>query len=97
MKIPDISNRALDDLTGIWEYIAVDSPNQADRLVEVIYKRCQMIADHPKIGRERDSLHRGLRSFPVGNYVVFYEIRRDEVVIVRILHGAQDTDSIMRQ
>jgi toxin ParE1/3/4 len=32
----------------------------------------------------------GLRSFPVGNYVVFYRIVPEGIELVRVLHGARD-------
>ncbi|WOH80327.1 type II toxin-antitoxin system RelE/ParE family toxin [Bradyrhizobium sp. BEA-2-5] len=31
-----------------------------------------------------------IRSFPVGNFVLFYEAFRNGVEIVRVLHGARD-------
>lgn len=48
------------------------------------------------MGRLRDELTEGLRSFPVGRYVIFYRIVQDGVEIVRVLHGARDLDSIFR-
>ena len=46
------------------------------------------------MGRRRDELKKGLRSFPVKKYVVFYFIIDDGVKIARVLHGAQDIDSM---
>jgi toxin ParE1/3/4 len=36
----------------------------------------------------------GLRSFPVGRYVIFYLQVQDSLQIVRILHGARDLDAV---
>jgi toxin ParE1/3/4 len=45
------------------------------------------------MGRERNELVPGLRSFPIGRYMIFYEPLPDGVVIVRVLHGARDIDT----
>lgn len=52
-----------------------------------------MLADNPQAGRERPELGRGIRSFPVGNYIVFYEATACGPKIVRVLHGARDITS----
>jgi len=49
-----------------------------------------MLVHTPLAGRERPEPGRGLRSFAVGNYVVFYIARSDGVEIVRVLNGRQD-------
>jgi len=35
-----------------------------------------------------------LRSFPVGQYVIFYRVAVDAVEIVTVIHGARDLDSL---
>ena len=45
------------------------------------------------MGRARDELAPGLRSFPIGRYVIFYEPLPDGVAIARVLHGARDIDA----
>jgi toxin ParE1/3/4 len=42
------------------------------------------------MGANRDRLGSGLRSFPVGNYLVFYRTVPDGIELVRLLHGARD-------
>jgi toxin ParE1/3/4 len=34
-----------------------------------------------------------LRSFPVGNYVIFYIPIPDGIEVVRVMHGRQDIDA----
>lgn len=60
------------DLTAIWDYIAADSPRAADTLLVRIEATFDMLAETPFAGRERRELRAGLRSFPVGNYLIFY-------------------------
>ena len=83
-------SRAEEDLDSIWGFIAADNVKAADRLVERIGKVFEMLVHTPLAGRERPELRHGLRSFAVGNYVVFYIARSDGVELVRVLNGRQD-------
>ena len=46
------------------------------------------------MGRARPELAADLRSFPVGNYIIFYRPIEDGVEIVRVLSGARDIDAL---
>ena len=83
------------DLDEIWWYIAQDSPNQADRFLERIQEVCLSLADFPNMGGCRDELKAGLRSHPVGNYLVFYFPLENGVDIVRVLHGSRNIDALL--
>ena len=52
--------------------------------------RCQFLADNPLMGCVHPELRPGLRSFPHGDYLIFYRPLRDGVSIVRVLHGSRD-------
>jgi toxin ParE1/3/4 len=84
--------RAKADLADIWEFIADDSDEQADAFIDLIDQKFQMLAQQSGIGRRRDELADGLRSFPVGRYVIFYLAIPGGVQIVRVLHGARDLE-----
>jgi len=86
--------RALIDLAEIWDYIADDSEARADSFVTTIDVKFHTLAKQPGIGRLRDELAAGLRSLPVGRYVIFYLSLADGVEIIRVLHGARDIDII---
>ena len=58
--------RAKADLAEIWEFIADDSDAHADAFIDLIDQKFQVLAHQPGIGRRRDELADGLRSFPVG-------------------------------
>ena len=83
------------DLLDIWNYVADDSPAKADRLLDSIDKRCQTLSRFPKMGRVRNELGPSLRSFPVGNYVIFYREVSKGIEIIRVLHGARDIEAII--
>ncbi|HTO63621.1 MAG TPA: type II toxin-antitoxin system RelE/ParE family toxin [Bradyrhizobium sp.] len=48
---------------------------------------------NPLAGRQRADIQRGLRSFPVGSYVIFYVPLPDGIEVVRVMHGRQDIDA----
>jgi toxin ParE1/3/4 len=81
------------DLDDIWYYVATRSGSTdiADRLIDSITSRFELLAQHPLAGRSRDGdLRGGLRSFPVGEYVVIYRVEHEDVVILRVLQGNRD-------
>lgn len=86
--------RAQIDLAEIWEYIADDSEARADAFIETIDQKYKALAARPNMGRQRDEIEEGLRSFPVGRYVIFYRPIAEGVEIIRILHGARDIDAV---
>lgn len=89
-----VSDTARSDLDEIWFYIAQDNPDAADRFVRVLVSRFPLLASMPEIGRAREELSPHLRSFPVGNYVIFYRPSDSGVEIARVLHGARDFPSL---
>jgi toxin ParE1/3/4 len=78
---------ALSDLEDIFAYIAADNPDAAARLVERIEDVAKRIAVSPFLGQATS--RPGFRRFPVGNYLIVYEIGRDEVIIHYVRHGAR--------
>ncbi|MCI0438505.1 MAG: type II toxin-antitoxin system RelE/ParE family toxin [Chloroflexi bacterium] len=88
---------AQDDLDEIWDYISQNSPASATRLLRRIDRVCDMLSDNPYIGRARSELAPGLRSFPVGSYIVFYRPIEDGVEVVRVVHGSRDIEALFEQ
>ena len=84
------SRQARADLAEIWRYIAADNPAAARRLLERIEAVARLLAERPLMGRPRPNLAPGLRSFPVGAYVLYYRPVSAGIRIVRVLHGARD-------
>ncbi len=83
------------DLDSIWYYVASRSGSIAiaDRLIDSLTDRFFLLANHPNLGRMRDEdLSSGVRSFPVGQYVIFYRIEADDVLILRVLRGSRNIE-----
>jgi len=75
------------DLDEIWLHIARDSVEAANRVVDSITERFRLLCGSPNIGRKRDELVPGMRSFVVGNYLIFYNAIAAGIEVVRVLHG----------
>jgi len=88
-----VSPEAEAELDDIWFYVAreIGSIEIANRLIEAITERFWLLAQHPQIGRRRDhDLRAGLRSFPVGEYVIIYRIEDEDALILHVMRGSRD-------
>ena len=82
------------DVLQIWDHIADDSLTAADHWVDRLDEEFRLLATQPMMGRARDELASGVRSFPFGRYVVFYVPLDDGIDVIRVLHGSRDIDAI---
>lgn len=83
---------ALADLEGIGDYIARDNPRRAASFVAELRRQCAKIAGNPAGYRLRPELGECIRSCAYGNYVIFFTVQAEALMIVRILHGAMDIE-----
>ena len=94
-----IAPQAESDLDDIWYFLATESGSVdiADRFVDAIMARFANLANHPYIGRQRDhDLRPGVRTFPVGDYIIAYRVDGDDVLILRVLRGSRDIEGLFR-
>lgn len=92
-----ISPEALQDMSDIHNYIAMDDPDAADRVVLAFESNVALLTTQPEIGQLMPRL-RGLHMWVVTefpNYLMFYRLRAGIVEIVRVLHGARDLRSVL--
>jgi toxin ParE1/3/4 len=92
-----VAPEAAIELHDIWDYITAQSGHRktADHAIEAIVDRFAVLARRPHVGRRRDDLRPGLRSFPAGNYVILYRIDGDDVIILRVIHGRRDLPALL--
>ncbi len=88
------SRKARLDLLEIWAYIAEDSPNAADKLLDLIDEKCNLLNENKGLGQARPDISENMRYFPVKNYLILYQEQPFGVEIVRVVHGARDIDTI---
>jgi toxin ParE1/3/4 len=86
------------DLADIYEYISVDNPSAAERLLSRIEKDLGSLATQPLLGRiprDPDIARLGYRYLIIADYLAFYRLEPSVVLVHRILHGARDYVDIL--
>ena len=80
---------AADDLERICDYIAQSRPDSARRVAQSVIERIDTLETFPHLGRP-GRVH-GTReiAFPPLPFLAVYEVEEEQIVVLRILHGAQ--------
>jgi toxin ParE1/3/4 len=82
------------DLLDIWLDESVKSTEIADRVIDEITSIYENLITFPEMGRARDELFPGYRSFPKGQFLIFYRLIPEGIEIVRVIHGARNLDEL---
>jgi toxin ParE1/3/4 len=91
-----LSSEARKDLIAIGDYIARDNPLRASTFVRELAKACVELSSTPlgyPIVRRYEA--KGIRRRVYGNYQIFYRVTGEQVFVIRVLHGARDTDALL--
>jgi len=68
-----LTNKAVQDLTEIWNYTyEYWSESQADIYYETLIKNCQEIADKPDLGKNYEGIIKHLLGMRAGHHIIFY-------------------------
>jgi len=79
------------DLNDIWEYIAQDNIDSADRWIGKLLDLFETIGRAPGIGHKRvDLTAYAVLFFPVDDYLIIYRAIPPTVEIVAVTQGARD-------
>lgn len=95
-EVASFSAQARADLNAILAYVGRSNPGYAPDFVARIERRCDRVARHPTIGRQRPEIGTEIRSLCVGRYVVFYRIIDAGIEIIRVLSGERDLPAQFR-
>ncbi len=90
------SSAANADIEGIAFYIFDLNPVAADHFLDALEETCELLAQHPLIGRPRPELAEGMRSFAVGNYLLFYTPAPHGIEVVHVIYGGRDLPEVFR-
>ena len=92
----EITLTAEADVAEIWDYIAQDSPGNAEMFIgrlteqietlETFPERCPLIAENRILGTT-------YRHLIYGHYRTIFRIAGQTVIILRVIHGARLLDS----
>ena len=83
------------DLIAVWLQVAADGGlNRADDYISKLQAICELLASQPDMGVNRPDITKGVRSFPVDRYVIYYEHFGPKLSVLRVWHTAQDPESL---
>ncbi|MGA9565250.1 MAG: type II toxin-antitoxin system RelE/ParE family toxin [Candidatus Korobacteraceae bacterium] len=82
---------AVSDLDEIWDFIAADNLDAADRVIAEILASVEAIVAFPNHGHERPDLtSRRLRFILVRDYLIAYAPEEKPLWIIAVLHGRRN-------
>ena len=83
-------------LKDIHNYIALDNPSAAKRVILGIYDKVQILKRYPKIGHKYNFEREDIRILLYGHYRIAYLIKSDKNIdILGVFHGALDIDKYL--
>ena len=94
--IVHLTREAEADLEVIGDHIAQHDPARAVAFIRVLRDKCLSLAELPHGFPivERYAAH-GLRRRVHGNYLIFYQVEAERIVVIHVLHGARDYEPLL--
>jgi toxin ParE1/3/4 len=86
-----LSEAAARDIDEILEQSLVEfGVRQMETYYTLLMRRLELLGGNPAIGSVAEDIRPGYRRFPHESHVIFYTIRTEDVLVVRILHQRMD-------
>ena len=63
---------------------------QRDVYRDEIGRTLEILRENPRLGRPRDEIAAGLRSFRIRQHVIYYRVTAGTVIVLRVMHGKMD-------
>jgi len=81
---------AVDRVSEIAEYIAMDNTAAAEKWVDTIFKKVKELQNFPESGRiVPETENKSIRELIYGNYRIIYRAEKDAISVLTIRHGKQ--------
>jgi addiction module RelE/StbE family toxin len=81
------SNRAIERLAAIHDYIAHDTPQRAGTMLKELFESVEQLRMFPHSGKVVPEYERvEIREVLASNYRILYRISNDRIEIVNVLH-----------
>ena len=86
------------DLDDIWEYIAADDIDAADRWIAKLFDAFETLGGRPTSGHKRQDLTElPVLFWPVGTYLILYRPDREPIEIVAVTQGSRDAPAFLHR
>jgi len=83
--------KAVSDLARLHEFLAPVDPQAAARVVQRLTTTAGRLLDLPRIGEKLERYEpREVRRLLVGKYEIRYEVRDENIFILRVWHTRED-------
>ena len=93
---------AQEDIHDIVSYLGEQSYDMGDRFFDQINKTLERLSDMPELGtvtRWKDRRSKPIRIWSVKNFpnhLIFYQVETDELVVLRVLHGSTNYETLFQ-
>jgi toxin ParE1/3/4 len=95
---PRVSREAERDLDDLEAWLVANwGPKAAANVIEAILSKIASLPELPYAGVPRPEVGEGVRFVISGRHLIYYEASERGLLVLRILHAAQDRDVIMRK
>ena len=87
---------ASEDIIEITRYFDEQDVNLGEKFLKYLDETYEMIANMPELGELQRFRHPAMQNARIRrikkftNYLIFYRIESDKIVILRVLHAARD-------
>ncbi|TDQ17544.1 toxin ParE1/3/4 [Algoriphagus boseongensis] len=87
-----LSQKAIDDLSAIWEYtFETWSEQQADNYYWQLLEDCKNVAENQFLGKQYPEISQEIFGFKSGEHLIFYrKLNPSSIEVIRILHSRMD-------
>ena len=84
------TERSLEDLNEIHDYIARDSKSYANLFIKKLYAAVQKLKEFPNLGRVVPEVYiLSVREIIFQNYRIIYRTMTDYIEIITVFHGSR--------
>jgi toxin ParE1/3/4 len=66
-------------------------------MVDLLVEAFSRLLSMPDMGRAREELRPGMRSYPVYPYLIFYRVTPTYVEVLRVIHGSRDLPALFER
>lgn len=77
-------------MRDIWRHIALDNEKAADKLLNRLFDKFELVARHPEMGPARPELSETARILIDGRYIPIHEPTPYGILVIAVVHGMCD-------